>query len=48
MAIGLAPMTSGASLFLLAPEFRPDRKGVKFDYAKMGEAAAMAYLKKGT
>ena len=46
LAIGLAYPTGGASLFLLAPEFRPGGKGAEIDYAKLGELAATAYLKK--
>ena len=45
LAAGLAPFTGGASFLLLAPELRPDRHGVKVDYAKLGEAAAMTALK---
>lgn len=47
LAIGLAPATTGASLFLLVPEFRPGGRGAEIDYTKLGELAAAAYLKKG-
>ena len=47
MAVGMAPVTGGFSLFLLDPEVRPDHKTPDVDYARLGELAAVAAIQKG-